>query len=44
MTSILDTVERPADNRVAVAPEGPSKGRIALLTADKVEEVEFFYP
>ncbi|MFF4121598.1 type 1 glutamine amidotransferase domain-containing protein [Streptomyces sp. NPDC001714] len=32
------------DNRVAVATEEPSRGRIAVLTADKVEEVEFFYP
>ena len=43
-TSIIDTIERPADNRVAIATGEPSKGRIALLTADNVEEVEFFYP
>lgn len=38
------TIERPADNRVAVPTGEPPKGRIAILTADKVEEVEFFYP
>lgn len=36
--------DRPADNRAAVPPAVPSKGRIALLTADVVEDVEFFYP
>jgi protease I len=34
----------PTDNRVAVPTGEPSRGRIAVLTADKVEEVEFFYP
>ncbi len=38
------TIDRPADNRVAVPTGEPSKGRIAVLTADKVEDVEFFYP
>jgi protease I len=33
-----------ADNRVPVPLDGPSRGRIAILTADKVEDVEFFYP
>lgn len=37
-------IDRPADNRLAVPTGEPSKGRIAVLTADKVEEVEFFYP
>jgi protease I len=32
------------DNRIPVRIDEPSKGRIAILTADKVEEVEFFYP
>lgn len=32
------------DNRIPVRTGEPSKGRIAILTADKVEEVEFFYP
>ncbi|GAA3021388.1 type 1 glutamine amidotransferase domain-containing protein [Streptomyces fulvorobeus] len=35
---------RPIDNRVALPTGEPSKGRIAILTADKVEDVEFFYP
>ncbi|CAN7383467.1 DJ-1/PfpI family protein [Microbacterium foliorum] len=43
MTDVT-TIDRPADNRVAVPTGEPSKGRIAVLTADKVEEVEFFYP
>lgn len=38
------TIDRPADNRVAVPTGEPSRGRIAVLTADKVEDVEFFYP
>ncbi|SED64462.1 type 1 glutamine amidotransferase domain-containing protein [Streptomyces sp. Ag109_O5-10] len=37
-------VDRPADNRVAVPTGAPPKGRIAVLTADVVEDVEFFYP
>ncbi|MET9475787.1 MULTISPECIES: type 1 glutamine amidotransferase domain-containing protein [unclassified Streptomyces] len=42
---MADTViDRPADNRVAVPTGEPSRGRIAVLTADKVEDVEFFYP
>lgn len=32
------------DNRVAIRPDIPSRGRVAMLTADGVEEVEFFYP
>jgi protease I len=32
------------DNRIAVPTGEPAKGRIAILTADQVEEVEFFYP
>ncbi|MGW0876755.1 type 1 glutamine amidotransferase domain-containing protein [Streptomyces sp. NPDC002755] len=40
----ITTIDRPADNRVAVPTGEPLKGRIAVLTADKVEEVEFFYP
>jgi len=32
------------DNRMPVRTGEPSKGRIAILTADQVEEVEFFYP
>ncbi|GAA2899626.1 glutamine amidotransferase [Actinoplanes cyaneus] len=42
------TVPGPAaatdDNRIAVTSGAPSRGRIAVLTTDKVEEVEFFYP
>ncbi|GAA2972790.1 type 1 glutamine amidotransferase domain-containing protein [Streptomyces enissocaesilis] len=37
-------INRPADNRVALPTGEPSRGRIAVLTADKVEDVEFFYP
>ncbi|MEV6904819.1 DJ-1/PfpI family protein [Amycolatopsis sp. NPDC051372] len=33
-----------ADIRVAVPTNEPRKGRIAILTADKVEDIEFFYP
>ncbi|WP_326834923.1 DJ-1/PfpI family protein [Amycolatopsis rhabdoformis] len=33
-----------ADIRVAVPTNEPRKGRIAILTADKVEDLEFFYP
>ncbi|MFF2523508.1 DJ-1/PfpI family protein [Streptomyces liangshanensis] len=33
-----------ADNRLPVPLDGPTRGRIAILTADKVEDVEFFYP
>jgi hypothetical protein len=35
---------RPADNRVALPTGEPTRGRIAVLAADKVEDVEFFYP
>ncbi|MEW2511163.1 type 1 glutamine amidotransferase domain-containing protein [Streptomyces sp. NPDC046870] len=38
------TTDRPADNRVALPTGEPSRGRIAVLTADQVEDVEFFYP
>ena len=31
------------DNRLALRPDKPSPGRIAILTADQVEDVEFFY-
>lgn len=41
---MADTTNRPADNRAAVPTGAPSKGRVALLTADAVEDVEFFYP
>lgn len=41
---MADTPTRPADNRVALPTGVPSRGRIAILTADKVEDVEFFYP
>jgi protease I len=37
-------MERPRDNRAAVPTGQPSRGRIAVLTADNVEDVEFFYP
>lgn len=37
-------MDRPADNRVAVPTGAPSKGRVAVLTVDVVEDVEFFYP
>lgn len=40
----METTAPPGDHRLAVAPEAPSRGRIAILTADGVEEVEFFYP
>jgi protease I len=32
------------DNRAAIGPDVPTRGRIAILTADRVEDVEFFYP
>ncbi|MDQ7809789.1 type 1 glutamine amidotransferase domain-containing protein [Amycolatopsis sp. A133] len=32
------------DNRAAIAPDVESKGRVAILTADQVEDTEFFYP
>lgn len=32
------------DNRAAIGAETPPKGRVAILTADKVEDIEFFYP
>ena len=32
------------DNRIALRPDKPSRGRVAILTADRVEDVEFFYP
>ncbi|MET7458386.1 type 1 glutamine amidotransferase domain-containing protein [Streptomyces sp. NPDC005574] len=32
------------DNRYALRPDGETKGRIAILTADQVEDTEFFYP
>ncbi|HWJ65281.1 MAG TPA: type 1 glutamine amidotransferase domain-containing protein [Nocardioides sp.] len=32
------------DNRAAIRPDVPSRGRIAILTADQVEDTEFFYP
>lgn len=44
-STIADGPAQPTDdNRIPVRPAGPSRGRIAILTADKVEEVEFFYP
>ncbi len=33
-----------ADNRAAIRKTGEPAGRIAILTADRVEDVEFFYP
>jgi protease I len=33
-----------SDNRAAIRAEGRPVGRIAILTADRVEDVEFFYP
>ncbi len=33
-----------ADNRAAIRKSGLPTGRIAILTADRVEDVEFFYP
>ena len=45
VTTIVDRAASPEDDdRVAVSPVAPGKGRIAVLTTDKVEEVEFFYP
>lgn len=32
-----------ADNRAAIG-SGSTRGRVAILTADQVEDVEFFYP
>ncbi|WP_285106408.1 type 1 glutamine amidotransferase domain-containing protein [Promicromonospora sp. MEB111] len=32
------------DNRAAIRAEVEPKGRIAILTADRVEDIEFFYP
>ncbi|MEU3985554.1 type 1 glutamine amidotransferase domain-containing protein [Streptomyces sp. NPDC026672] len=37
-------VNTPVDNRAALRPDVPRTGRVAVLTADKVEDVEFFYP
>jgi protease I len=34
----------PVDNRAAVPLPGKPLGRVAILTADRVEDVEFFYP
>jgi len=42
-TVVTDTLPT-TDNRVAIPTGEPGKGRIAILTADEVEEVEFFYP
>ena len=33
-------IKRPTDNRVAVPTGGESRGRIAVLTADMIEDVE----
>lgn len=35
---------RVPDNRAAIRAELEPKGRIAILTADRVEDIEFFYP
>lgn len=32
------------DNRAAISANEPFRGRIAILTADQVEDMEFFYP
>ncbi|PYY44207.1 hypothetical protein DEJ03_12265 [Curtobacterium sp. MCLR17_043] len=32
------------DNRAAIRADRPPVGRIAIVTADRVEDVEFFYP
>lgn len=32
------------DNRAAIRPDIETKGRVAILTADQVEDTEFFYP
>ena len=38
---MTDTIiKRPTDNRVAVPTGGESRGRITVLTADKIEDVE----
>ena len=43
---VLPSAEELAarDNRVAIGPDVATRGRIAILTADRVEDVEFFYP
>ncbi|MGY1900962.1 DJ-1/PfpI family protein [Nocardia gipuzkoensis] len=39
------TIGNPVeDNRAAIRPDVETNGRVAILTADKVEDTEFFYP
>jgi protease I len=39
------TIDRSTtDNRAAIREDSPARGRIAIVTADRVEDVEFFYP
>lgn len=40
----VTTNPQVADNRAAIRDERSPVGRIAILTADDVEDVEFFYP
>ena len=46
LTGPAATGEAPSgqDNRIALRPDVPTRGRVAVLTADRVEDVEFFYP
>jgi protease I len=39
-----ETAVPGTDNRRAVPLEGEPRGRVAILTHDEVEDVEFFYP
>ncbi|QYN21639.1 DJ-1/PfpI family protein [Amycolatopsis sp. DSM 110486] len=39
-----ETAVRGVDNRKPVPLAQAGRGRVAILTADKVEDVEFFYP
>lgn len=46
-TTRTDTSTGPVndvDNRIALRPDKPSLGKIAILTTDQVEDIEFFYP
>lgn len=38
------TAPHVTDNRAAIRADRPPVGRIAIVTADRVEDVEFFYP
>lgn len=38
------TAPTTTDNRVGIPLDKARKGRVAILTADQVEDIEFFYP